>query len=172
MVSGETKIKTECCGKCVGSPEQDSKLHRIINEYKDVNGALIPVLHKAQEIYGYLPYSVQRMIALRLDVPLAEIYGVVTFYSQFTTEPKGLFKVNLCMGTACYVRGANKVAEKLQEKLKIDIGKCADDGKFSLDATRCIGACGLAPVLLVNDDVYGKVTSDMIDEILAKYELE
>ena len=123
----------------------------------------------AQEVYGYLPIEVQRILAQELDVPLEEIYGIATFYSQFSLKPKGQYKVSVCLGTACYVKGSGKIYEKLQEKLGIKGGECTPDGKFSLDACRCIGACGLAPVMTVNDDVYGRLTGDEIDSILAKY---
>ena len=129
----------------------------------------MPVLQQAQEIYGYLPIEVQKIISLGLDIPLEEIYGVVTFYSQFSLNPKGEYKISVCLGTACYVKGSGDIFNKLSEKLGIESGQCTPDGKFSLDACRCIGACGLAPVLTVNDDVYGRLTVDDIDQILAKY---
>jgi len=152
-----------------GTKEQEEKLIEVINRYKDTEGALIPVLHEAQEIYGYLPIEVQTIISKNLGVPMAEIYGVVTFYTQFTTQPKGKYKIGVCLGTACYVKGSGDLLEKIKEKLGIKEGECTPDGKFSIDATRCIGACGLAPVITVNDDVYGKLTVDEIDGILAKY---
>ena len=129
----------------------------------------MPVLHKAQEIYGYLPIEVQTIIAEGLSVPLQEVYGVATFYSQFSLYPKGKYKISVCLGTACYVKGAGDVFDKLCKKLGLQSGQCTPDGRFSLDACRCIGACGLAPVLTVNDEVYGTVTVDDIDTILAKY---
>lgn len=152
-----------------GTKEQEEKLIEVINRYKDTEGALIPVLHEAQEIYGYLPIEVQTIISKNLGVTMAEIYGVVTFYTQFTTQPKGKYKIGVCLGTACYVKGSGDLLEKIKEKLGIKEGECTPDGKFSIDATRCIGACGLAPVITVNDDVYGKLTVDEIDGILAKY---
>jgi len=152
-----------------GTKEQEEKLIEVINRYKDTEGALIPVLHEAQEIYGYLPIEVQTIISKNLGVSMAEIYGVVTFYTQFTTQPKGKYKIGVCLGTACYVKGSGDLLEKIKEKLGIKEGECTPDGKFSIDATRCIGACGLAPVITVNDDVYGKLTVDEIDGILAKY---
>jgi NADP-reducing hydrogenase subunit HndA len=147
----------------------DKKLQETINKYKDTKGALIPVLHEAQELYGYLPLRVQKMVSEGLNVPLTEVYGVVTFYTQFSLKPKGRFKVQVCMGTACYVKGSNLILEKMQEKLGIHVGDCTEDGKFSLEACRCIGACGLAPVIMINDDVYGRLTSDQIEGILDKY---
>ena len=153
----------------VSTAEQDERLRRVIEKYKDAEGALIPVLHEAQEIYGYLPKEVQQRISEGLDIPMSEIYGVVTFYTQFSIYPKGQYRVAVCLGTACYVKGSGDIIDKIKQKLGIDVGQCTDDGKFSLDATRCIGACGLAPVLTVNDEVYGRLTVDDVDEILAKY---
>lgn len=152
-----------------GTKEQEAKLMEVIAEYKDQDGAAIPVLHKAQEIYGYLPIEVQEKISAGLNVPLAEIYGIVTFYTQFSLNPKGEYQVGICLGTACYVKGSGDILEKFKERLGIGVGECTADGKFSLDATRCIGACGLAPVLTVNDEVYGRLTVKDVDEILAKY---
>jgi NADP-reducing hydrogenase subunit HndA len=149
--------------------EQSAKLQEVIAKYKGTEGALIPTLHEAQAIYGYLPYEVQKKISEGLDIPMAEIYGVVTFYTQFSIYPKGKFNVAVCLGTACYVKGSGDIIEKFKERLGIEVGQCTDDGKFSLEATRCIGACGLAPVLTVNDDVYGKITADDVDDILSKY---
>lgn len=157
----------ENCCTCVD--ERTQKLQEIIEKYRNTKGALIPVLHEAQEIYGYLPMNVQKQISEGLNVPLTEIYGVVTFYTQFSLQPKGRFKVSICMGTACYVKGASNILDKLQEKLGIHVGECSDDMKFSLDACRCIGACGLAPVMMINDDVYGRLTPDEIEGILEKY---
>ena len=153
----------------VSTSEQDERLRWVIEKYKDAEGALIPVLHEAQEIYGYLPKEVQQRISEGLDIPMSEIYGVVTFYTQFSIYPKGQYRVAVCLGTACYVKGSGDIIDKIKQKLGIDVGQCTDDGKFSLDATRCIGACGLAPVLTVNDEVYGRLTVDDVDEILAKY---
>jgi len=152
-----------------GTKEQEAELMKVIAEYKDQQGAVIPVLHKAQEIYGYLPIEVQEMISEGLGAPLAEIYGIVTFYTQFTLEPKGEHHIGICLGTACYVKGSGQILDKFKERLSIDVGGCTPDGKFSLEATRCIGACGLAPVLTVNDEVYGRLEVKDVDEILAKY---
>ncbi len=153
-----------------GTPEQEAQLKKIIEAHKDQKGAAIPVLHEAQEIYGYLPLEVQEMIAEGLNVPLAEIYGIVTFYAQFSLNPKGRFQIGVCLGTACYVKGSGDILNKVKEILNIDVGECTPDGKFSLDATRCIGACGLAPVMTINDDVYGRLTVDEVAGILKKYE--
>ena len=152
-----------------GTKEQENELLKVIEKYKDTEGALIPVLHEAQEISGYLPVEVQQIISDGLGVSMAEIYGVVTFYTQFTTNPKGRYKIAVCLGTACYVKGSGDILEKIMEKLGIGVGECSEDGKYSLDATRCIGACGLAPVLTVNDDVYGRLVPDDVEGILAKY---
>lgn len=156
-----------CCCGCVDEKEQ--KLQEIIAKYKDSKGALIPVLHEAQEVYGYLPMSVQKKVSEGLNVPLSEIYGVVTFYTQFSLKPKGKFNIQVCLGTACYVKGANHILEKFQEKLGIEVGDCTEDGKFSLEACRCIGACGLAPVIMINEDVYGRLVADDVEGILEKY---
>ncbi len=156
-----------CCGGGVDS--RDQELQEIISKYKDTRGALIPVLHEAQELYGYLPIEVQKKISEGLNVPLSEIYGVVTFYTQFSLNPKGKYKVSVCMGTACYVKGSGQILDKFKEKLGLEVGQCTEDGLFSLDACRCIGACGLAPVITINDDVYGRLVPDDIDGILKKY---
>ncbi len=152
-----------------GTKEQEAALISIIEELKSDKGALMPILQKAQEIYGYLPIEVQTIISNTLDIPLEKIYGVVTFYSQFSLFPKGKFKISVCLGTACYVKGSGDLYNKLMEKLGIGSGECTPDGKFSLEACRCIGACGLAPVLTINDDVYGRLSVDDLDGILAKY---
>ncbi|MEE0944929.1 MAG: NAD(P)H-dependent oxidoreductase subunit E [Clostridia bacterium] len=152
-----------------GTKEQEAKLMEVIAEHKGQKGAAIPVLHKAQEIYGYLPIEVQTMIAEGLNVPLAEIYGIVTFYTQFSLNPKGEYQIGVCLGTACYVKGSGDILEEIKEILKIDVGECTPDGKFSLEATRCVGACGLAPVVTINEDVYGRLNKGEIGDILAKY---
>ena len=152
-----------------GTPEQEARLKKVIEEHKGQGGALMPVLQKAQEIYGYLPVEVQQMVSDGLGVSMSEIYGVVTFYSQFSLAPKGRYKISVCLGTACYVKGSGDVFNRLSQRLGIGNGECTPDGRFSLEACRCIGACGLAPVLTVNDDVYGRLVLDDVDEILAKY---
>ncbi|MFZ5990127.1 MAG: NADH-quinone oxidoreductase subunit NuoE [Bacillota bacterium] len=156
-----------CC--CGGVDARDQKLQEIIEKYKNTRGALIPVLHEAQELYGYLPMEVQKKVSEGLNVSLAEIYGVVTFYTQFSLKPKGKYKIQVCMGTACYVKGSGEILDKLKEKLGLDVGDCTEDGKFSLEACRCIGACGLAPVIMINDDVYGRLVPDDIEGIIQKY---
>lgn len=152
------------------SPEKRAKLDGVIAEYKGVSGALVQALKKAQEIYGYLPLEVQIVIAEGLGVPLEEVYGVVTFYSFFNLTPKGKYKISVCLGTACYVKGSGVIFDKLIDKLGIKNGGVTPDMKFSLDACRCIGACGLAPVMMINDEVYGRLTPDQLDGILKKYE--
>lgn len=152
-----------------GTEEQKEQLMAVIEKYKDQQGALIPVLHEAQDIYGYLPLEVQKMVADGLGISVTEVYGVVTFYAQFSLTPKGEYKIGVCLGTACYVKGSGQILEKILSNLKIKVGECTPDGKFSVDATRCIGACGLAPVMTVNEDVYGKLQPDEVDAILAKY---
>ncbi|MCL2816578.1 MAG: NAD(P)H-dependent oxidoreductase subunit E [Oscillospiraceae bacterium] len=152
-----------------GTQAQESMLTQVIAEYKNVKGALMPVLQKAQSIYGYLPIEVQKMIADGMDVSLAEIYGVVTFYSQFSLNPKGQVAIAVCMGTACYVKGSGEILDKIANNIGVKSGETSSDGKYSLEATRCIGACGLAPVMTINEDVYGRLKLEEIDGILAKY---
>ena len=152
-----------------GTPEQEGQLKAWLDENRDTPGALMPALQKAQEIYGYLPIEVQTIIAEELNIPLAEVYGVVTFYAQFTLNPRGAYNIGVCMGTACYVKGSGEVLDRIQKKLGIEPGGTTPDGRFSLEATRCIGACGLAPVMTVNDEVYGRLTPDEVDLILDKY---
>ena len=152
-----------------GTAAQEAELLKVIAEKKDDRGALMPILQKAQDIYGYLPIEVQTIISNEMNIPLEKIYGVVTFYSQFSLNPKGKYQISVCLGTACYVKGSGDIYNKLQEKLGIEGGGCTPDGKFSLEACRCIGACGLAPVITVNDEVYGRLTVDDVDHILKKY---
>ncbi|NLK39745.1 MAG: NAD(P)H-dependent oxidoreductase subunit E [Clostridiales bacterium] len=152
-----------------GTKAQEEKLLAVIEKFRDTEGALMPVLQEAQEIYGYLPIEVQKIVAQGLNVSLEEVYGVVSFYSQFTLNPKGEVSVSVCMGTACYVKGANDILEKITKELGVGAGETSPDGKYSLDATRCIGACGLAPVITINNDVYGRLKADDIKGILEKY---
>ncbi len=152
-----------------GTPEQEQQLLEVIGQHKNEKGALMPIMQKAQDIYGYLPVEVQQIIAEQLDIPMEEVYGVSTFYSQFALNPKGRYTISVCLGTACYVKGSGNIFDRLSEKLGIGADECTPDGKFSLEACRCIGACGLAPVLTINDDVYGRLVVDDVDKILAKY---
>ncbi len=153
-----------------GTPEQEAQLLQVIEEHKADPGALMPVLQGAQAIYGYLPIEVQKIISDKMGIPMEKIYGVVTFYAQFSLYPKGKYNISVCLGTACYVKGSGDIYDKLQEVLGIAGGECTADGKFSLEACRCIGACGLAPVMTVNEDVYGRLTVDEVADILKKYE--
>lgn len=149
--------------------EKYDELAQFIDSLPETKGELIKVLHKAQSIFGYLPQEVQIFVAKKLKVSTAKVFGVVTFYSYFTMEPKGEHDVCVCLGTACYVRGAEKVAEAFSNELGIGIGETSADGKFSLTALRCIGACGLAPVVTIGDKTYGRLTADMVKDIVAKY---
>ena len=153
-----------------GTPEQEAKLDAVIQKHLGVPGALMPVLQEAQEIYGYLPLEVQKMIALKMGISLEEVYGVSTFYSQFVLNPKGEVAIAVCLGTACYVKGSGDIINKITEILGLPAGATSSDAKYSLDATRCIGACGLAPVLTVNGEVYGKIGVADVPGILAKYQ--
>jgi NADP-reducing hydrogenase subunit HndA len=152
-----------------GTAEQAAQLEDVIQEHRDDPSQLMTVMQKAQAIYGYLPYEVQVRIADGMDIPLEKVYGVSTFYAQFALTPPGKHAVSVCLGTACYVKGAQAVLDHLQELLGIGPGECTPDGLFSLEACRCIGACGLAPVMMVGDEVYGNLTPDMLEDILAKY---
>ena len=144
-------------------------LQKVISNHQGEPGALMPVLQEAQEIFGYVPMEVQEIIADGLDTTLSEVYGVATFYSQFSLKPRGKYIVGVCMGTACYVKGAQEVLDKLGEELGVPVGETTADGRFTLEATRCVGACGLAPVMMVNDDVHGRLTADDIPGIIEKY---
>ena len=152
------------------TPEQEAALKKVIAELKDTQGALMPIMQQAQDIYGYLPIEVQTMISDETGIPLEKIYGVSTFYSQFALQPKGKYQISVCLGTACYVKGSGAIFSKLEELLGITNGECTPDGRFSLDSCRCVGACGLAPVMMINDEVYGRLTPDDIPGILAKYQ--
>ena len=153
-----------------GTKAQEEQLIAVIDKYRDVKGAMMPILQQAQEIYGYLPIEVQKIIAERMGVSLEEVYGVASFYSQFSLNPKGEVAIAVCLGTACYVKGSGDILNRITEKLGVTPGSTSPDGKYSLEATRCIGACGLAPVLTVNNEVYGRLKKEDVDEILAKYE--
>ena len=167
---GSKRANKICTVPFNGTKEQEEQLIKVIQELKDDKGALMPVMQKAQEIYGYLPIEVQTIIANEMNIPLEKVYGVATFYSQFALNPKGKYNVSVCLGTACYVKGSGDLYEKLKSLLGIESGECTADRKFSLDATRCVGCCGLAPVVTINDDVYGKIGPDDLAGILAKYE--
>jgi len=155
--------------KFKGTKEQEKKLLEVIEKHKNQSGATMPILQAAQDIYGYLPIEVQTIIADKLDIPLEEIFGVSTFYSQFSLVPKGKYEISVCLGTACYVKGSNEILKKVCSILKIEPEECTEDGKFSLTACRCVGACGLAPVMTVNGDVYGRLKPEDVEDILKKY---
>ena len=150
--------------------EKFEQLAKVIEEHKDQKGGLMPVLQEAQAIFGCVPLDVQEIIAEGMNVTLSEVYGVATFYSQFSLEPKGEYVCGVCLGTACYVKNSQKVLDKLSSELNIDVGRTTPDGKFTIQATRCLGACGLAPVMMINDEVYGRLTPEEIPGILAKYQ--
>ncbi len=152
-----------------GTKAQEEQLDAVIEKYRGTPGALMPVLQEAQGIYGYLPIEVQRMIALKMGVSMEEVYGVSTFYSQFVLNPKGDVAIAVCLGTACYVKGSGEILDKITQILGLPSGSTTPDGKYSLEATRCIGACGLAPVLTINNEVYGRLVPSDMEGILAKY---
>ena len=149
--------------------EKDEFLCELFSKYKPEKDNLIQMLNEVQEHYGYVPESAQREVSEFLKIPMAEIYGVITFYSRFTLKPKGKYNVAICLGTACFVKGSEKLLDTAKEALKIKEGETTEDGKFSLEATRCIGACGLAPVFTVNDEVYGKATPELMKKVIAEY---
>ncbi len=149
--------------------EKYEKLAQVIQDHKEQKGALMPVLQEAQNIFGCVSEDVQKIIAEGLGVTLSEVYGVATFYSQFSLQPKGEYVCGVCLGTACYVKGSQAVLDKLCEELEINAGDTTKDGKFTVQATRCLGACGLAPVMMINDDVFGRLTPAEIPGILEKY---
>ena len=153
----------------VGTEEQEAQLRAFIDANCHDKSRLMAVMQEAQAIYGYLPIEVQNMIAEGMKVPLEKVYGVATFYAQFSLAPKGEHHISVCLGTACYVKGAGDLYDKLQEILGIGTDECTPDRRFSLTASRCIGACGLAPVLTVNEDVYGRLTADDVEDIIKKY---
>ena len=153
-----------------GTPEQKAKLDEVIASCNGDKSQLMHVMQEAQGIYGYLPREVQVMIAEGMDVPLEKVYGVATFYALFSLSPKGKYNISVCLGTACYVKGSQEILDKICEVLGIASGECTEDLKFSVEACRCIGACGLAPVFTINEDVYGRVTPDEIPAIIAKYQ--
>lgn len=154
------------------SKEKFALLKKYIDENRSETCGIMPILHEAQDIFGCIPLEVQKFISKEMNVSVADIYGVVTFYSRFSTEPVGDYVIGVCLGTACYVKGAQKILDKLQSELKIKTEETTKDGKFTLTATRCLGACGLAPVITINDDVYGRLTGEEIPEILSKYDKE
>ena len=155
----ENKCECACNGK-------DEFLNSLCEKYLPIKDNLIQILNEVQEHYGYIPMNAQKVLSEFLNVPMAEIYGVVTFYSRFTLKPKGKYNIAVCLGTACYVKGSQKIMDRLKERLKIEPGETTADGKFSIEETRCVGACGLAPVFTVNGEVYGKATVQLLDKVL------
>ena len=149
--------------------EKYEQLQNAIAKHKGERGAVMPVLQEAMNIFGYVPEDVQEIIAEGLGVTLSEVYGVATFYSQFSLEAKGEYVIGVCLGTACYVKGSQKIMDELSKQLQVEVGRTTKDGKFTLNATRCLGACGLAPVMMINDEVYGRLTPDQVSGILDKY---
>ena len=145
---------------------KDKFLEDLFNKYLPIKDNLIQMLNEIQDHYGYVPMDIQKELSVFLKMPMAEIYGVVTFYSRFSLEPKGKYSISVCLGTACYVKGAQKIMDRLVERLKINEGETTSDGKYSIEAQRCVGACGLAPVFTVNGKVYGKATVKMLDQVL------
>ena len=154
--------------KCVNQ-KVATETKEILERYPKEKDQLIMILNDVQEKYGYIPKQAQMVISEELSIPMAEIYGVITFYSRFTLEPKGKYNISICLGTACYVKGSQKLLDRAKERLKIEPGEVTPDGKFSLDDVRCVGACGLAPVFMVNDEVYGNATVKEFDEVIDKY---
>ncbi len=157
----ENKNTCKCGNEC-----KDEELEKILQIYTQDRDNLIQILNEVQEHYGYIPRHAQMEISKYLNVPMAEIYGVITFYSRFTLKPKGKYHIAVCLGTACYVKGSSKIMDRLKERLQIEPGETTKDGKFSIEATRCVGACGLAPVFTVNGEVYGKATVQKLDKVL------
>ena len=152
-----------------GTKEQEEQLLAVIEKHSGEQGAMMPILQEAQEIYGYLPIEVQKIIAARTGVSLEEIFGIASFYAQFKLNPDGQYAISVCLGTACYVKGSGEILGAISKKLNVAVGSTSPDGRYSVEATRCIGACGLAPVLTVNGEVYGRLKVDDVDAILAKY---
>ena len=163
--------QNHACKECKQETDQQKydRIAELIDEYKDKEGSLIQILHLAQGVYGYLPFELQDFIARRLGLPLSEVYGVATFYSFFSTQPRGENTIRVCLGTACYVRGGKKIVDRLKEILDIGIGDTTPDGKFTLEIMRCIGACGLAPAITINDQVFKQVNPDKLKQIVEKY---
>ena len=156
--------------KCqCGNETKDERIEKILSKYEKDKNNLIQILNEVQETYGYIPENVQFEISKYLGIEMAEIYGVITFYARFTLKPKGKYNVSVCLGTACFVKGSERVLERVKQKLGIDVGETTKDGKFSIEETRCLGACGLAPVFTVNGEVYGKATPELVDKVLDEY---
>ena len=157
------------CEKNCMDEKLANEMKELLKNYSQDKSNLIQILNEVQEKYGYIPKQSQIEISNYLSIPMAEIYGVITFYSRFTLEPKGKYNISVCLGTACFVKGSQALLDRLKERLKIEEGQTTPDGKFSIDATRCVGACGLAPVFTINNEVYGKATVKKLDEVLDEY---
>ena len=157
------------CEKNCMDEKLANEMKELLKNYSQDKSNLIQILNEVQEKYGYIPKQSQIEISNYLSIPMAEIYGVITFYSRFTLEPKGKYNISVCLGTACFVKGSQALLDRLKERLEIDEGQTTPDGKFSIDATRCVGACGLAPVFTINNEVYGKATVKKLDEVLDEY---
>ena len=169
MSSQKQDVEQNCC--CNGTEQEKlyAQIENVIDLYKGKEGSLIQVLHVAQQIYGYLPLELQEFIAKSMDLPLSEVTGVVSFYSFFSTTPRGQHTIRVCLGTACYVRGGKRVVERLQQRLGVDLDQTTEDGRFTLEVARCIGSCGLAPAMMIDDKVYKQVNVNKLDSILSKY---
>jgi len=164
----KTRIPCECCNEEKKQKKYDEILN-IIDLYRDKEGSLIQILHAAQKIYGYLPLELQQFIADALKIPFSEVAGVVSFYSFFSVKPRGEHTIRVCMGTACYVRGGKKIVEHLLKTLDVELGGTTSDGKFTFEVARCIGACGLAPAIMIDDVVYKQMTPAKVNSLLAKF---
>jgi NADH:ubiquinone oxidoreductase 24 kD subunit len=158
-----------CCNENIENDERMNKVPEIIEKFKNVNGALIPVLHEIQKLFGFLPKPVLEKVSDGLNISMSEIYGVATFYSQFALEPKGEHIIKVCLGTACYVKGSQEIMDKLCGELDVEVGKTTKDGKFTIEAARCLGGCGLAPVMTIDEKVYGRLVPDDVVRILKDY---
>ena len=152
--------------KFIDTKEQQEQFEKILENNKNVKGSLMPILQQTQEVYGYLPYEIMNKIAVFLEKPIEEVYGVATFYTQFRLSPQGKYRISLCLGTVCYIKGAGEILTEIKNLIGIENGECTPDGKFSLDTTRCLGCCGLAPVMAINDEIYGNVKVKDIKKIL------
>jgi len=161
--------EAQCCAGCDVSDERRDKVKAILKEHKSVKGGLIPILHAVPNTYGYLPEDILHIISEDLNIPMTEIYGVASFYHFFSLEPKGKHIIRVCLGTACYVKGGQRILDRLSQELNVEPGKTTSDGKFTLEATRCLGACGLSPVMTIDDKVYARVTLDDVRRILDEY---
>ena len=155
-----------CCCDCNNNMDKYAALQQVIDELKNEPGCLMPIMQRAQDIFGYLPEDVQNIIAKGLDIPVSDVYGVATFYAQFNLEPKGKYIISVCLGTACYVNGAERIIEAVQEELGIGDNQTTEDGLFSLSLVSCLGCCSLAPVMMINEDTYGSLTPDKVKKIL------